>query len=112
MLLIGTSEAVFLGSKRKTAGDSSAAAAPPPMDKAYADADDVAKFIEKRRGAPFFPEGSDSRVDMSASYRKEMEAVFGETPDIFSKCVLVRDFAEPLRVGSAIMKTYPGNAVT
>merc|ERR550532_935222 len=94
-----------------TTGTALAAATPPPMDKAYADADEVARFLEKRRGAEFFPEGSDSRLDMSAAERKELEDVFEERPDIFSKCILIRDFAEPLRVGSAIIKTSdPGSA--
>jgi len=85
---------------------------PLPM---YADADDAAGFLESQRGSEFFPEGSKSDIDEAPDQRRALKDAFEERPDLFQNCMLIRDFAEPLRLGSAIaddvtLGPVPGSA--
>jgi len=74
----------------------------PTLPKMYSDADEIARYIEKRRPMNFATEGAKVDVDVPADQEETMKNAFEETPDIFSHCVLIRDFATPLRVGSAL----------
>lgn len=71
----------------------------PPM---YTDADEVARYLEKRRPVEIATEGAKPDVDIPVSEEESMVAAFEETPDVFRHCVLIRDFATPLRVTSAL----------
>jgi len=72
-----------------------------PFAWQYDHAEDVTRDVETRRGAAFFPEGTDASVDMSINDHHEVDNIFGQDPSIYANCILIRDFAEPLRVGSA-----------
>jgi len=75
-----------------------------PFEQLYDDADAVARDLELRRGHAFYPEGSHQAVDMDDADQSEIPAAFGEEPSVFKDCLLIRDFAMPLRVGSAIIE--------
>jgi len=76
----------------------------PPEDVMFSEADDVANYLEKRRTVELVPEGARAGVDVTEDEQKEMESIFseGERPNIFKNCMLIRDFATPLRRGSAL----------
>jgi len=73
-----------------------------PFPWLYDHADEVAKDLELRRGAEFIPEGSVEGVDVSANEAQEQASIFDTEPSVFKNCILIRDDARPLRVGSAI----------
>lgn len=81
----------------------------PPLSPAhfYEDASKVEHYLEKRRGVEFYPEGSKPGVDLSNAALKELAEEFEEEPDVFKHCILVRDFAEPLRTGSGLNAVHP-----
>lgn len=74
-----------------------------PYHWAYDETDAVARDVEERHGADFYPEGTHKEVDMPVNEQHKIDSIFNQEPSIFTNCVLIRDFAEPLRVGSAIM---------
>eukprot|EP00929_Paragymnodinium_shiwhaense_P093228 TRINITY_DN5336_c0_g1_i5.p1 TRINITY_DN5336_c0_g1~~TRINITY_DN5336_c0_g1_i5.p1 ORF type:complete len:1589 (-),score=479.18 TRINITY_DN5336_c0_g1_i5:214-4980(-) len=75
-----------------------------PFAPLYEDADDVAHDVELRHGAEFFPDGTHDDVDMRTNDQHEVDSFFSQDPSVFGNCVLIRDFAEPLRVGSAVVE--------
>mmetsp|Transcript_161360 Transcript_161360/g.286099 ORF Transcript_161360/g.286099 Transcript_161360/m.286099 type:complete len:1355 (+) Transcript_161360:74-4138(+) len=77
---------------------------PAPFAHLYEEADAVARDAELRRGNMFHPEGSKADVDVSKQDQFQVDAFFNQDPNIFGHCVLIRDFAEPLRVGSAMIR--------
>merc|ERR1719359_1355800 len=80
-----------------------------PFPWLYDHADEVAKDLELRRGAQFIPEGSLEGVDISANEAQEQKSIFDSEPSVFKNCILIRDDARPLRVGSAISMQWQGN---
>lgn len=74
----------------------------PELPIEYTDVDEVAKYLEQRRPMEMQMEGAKPDVDIPVSEEKWVITAFEETPDIFKNCVLIRDFATPLRVGSAL----------
>merc|ERR1719424_11273 len=76
-----------------------------PFSYMYQDSDSVARDVELRRGVEFHPQGTQPEIDMSKQDQFTTDTFFSQDPSIFGHCILIRDFAEPLRVGSALMKT-------
>jgi len=78
---------------------------PPPMPFAYMyeHPGDIAHDVELRNDPDLIPEGAKTNIDVPENEQHEVESIFLENPSLFSHCVLVRDFVEPLRVGSALM---------
>merc|ERR1712100_172508 len=68
-------------------------------------ADEVAHDMELRLGASYFTEGSSVAVDMDTTEKYEERSIFTMDPSVFKHCVLIRDFAMPLRVGNALVHT-------
>ncbi|CAK0870648.1 unnamed protein product [Prorocentrum cordatum] len=86
------------------------AGAPPlgPFPWVYEHSGAVARDLELRAGARFFPEGASAQIDMTENDRHRSDAVFSREPSVFDGCVLVRDFAAPLRVGAAVRRQRGG----
>merc|ERR1719329_401762 len=79
---------------------------PGPDWNLFEHADEVARDVELRRGAEFFPEGTVPGVDVTAQEENEVQDIFNMDPNaVFGNCMLIRDYAEPLRVGNAIIRT-------
>jgi len=79
---------------------------PGPDWNLFEHADEVARDVELRRGAEFFPEGTVPGVDVTALEENEVQDIFNMDPNaVFGNCMLIRDYAEPLRVGNAIIRT-------
>ena len=77
-----------------------------PHEDAFQYTESVIDDAELRNGDDLFvPEGTHSNVDISDTEHHEIDAVFAQDPSIFKNCMLIRDYAEPLRVGSAMMAT-------
>mmetsp|Transcript_65061 Transcript_65061/g.155366 ORF Transcript_65061/g.155366 Transcript_65061/m.155366 type:complete len:1258 (+) Transcript_65061:107-3880(+) len=74
-----------------------------PFNRLLEGAGDVAKDAELRRGAEFFPEGAHVDVDIPVNQQHELDSIMTREPSVFGHCLLVRDYAEPFRVGSSIM---------
>jgi len=81
---------------------------PPKPDPIYEGGDVAAGFLEKQGGIKFEPEGAQSDLDISPNQRRALIHAFDERPDLFSGCMLIHDFAMPLRVGSAIIEVRNG----
>jgi len=77
---------------------------PEPFPYMFTEADAVARDAELRRGMEFHPQGSKSNIDVTKQEQFKVDSFFSQDPSIFGHCVLIRDFAEPLRVGSALME--------
>merc|ERR1719424_2052225 len=77
-----------------------------PFSYMYQDSDSVARDVELRRGVEFHPQGTQPEIDMSKQDQFTTDTFFSQDPSIFGHCILIRDFAEPLRVGSALIKTH------
>jgi len=79
---------------------------PPPMPFAYMyeHPGEIAHDVELRNDPDLIPEGAKTNIDVPENEQHEVESIFMEDPSLFSHCVLVRDFVEPLRVGSALME--------
>merc|ERR1711988_757100 len=75
-----------------------------PFPWAYDGADAVARDVEERHGPEFFPEGTHTEVDMPANVQHKIDSLFNQEPNVFGNCILIRDFAEPLRLGSSLIK--------
>jgi hypothetical protein len=75
-----------------------------PYQYMYDHADAVARDAELRRGVEFHPQGTNPVLDKSKRQQFVTDTFFSQDPSIFGHCVLIRDFAEPLRVGSAMMR--------
>jgi len=75
-----------------------------PFHNLLESAGDVAKDAELRRGAEFYTEGAHVDADVPVNQQHELDSIFTRDPSIFGHCLLVRDYAEPFRVGSSIMK--------
>lgn len=73
----------------------------PPLGDMYAGADGVTRYLENGKSNLYF-EGARPDVDVPSGDERDLKNIFEETPDIFKSCVLVREFATPLRVGSAL----------
>jgi hypothetical protein len=74
-----------------------------PYSYMYDESDAVARDVELRRGADFFPQGTNPEVDVPAKEQFVTDTFFTQDPSIFGNCILIRDYAEPLRVGSALV---------
>jgi len=85
---------------------------PPPLDPIYDASSAAANVLEQQTDIGFVPEGSQSDLDVSPTERNNLIHAFDRKPDIFDGCLLIHDFATPLRVGSAILnrKTAPDDA--
>ena len=83
---------------------------PAPFWDYYEFSDDIATDLETRRGADFNPEGTNIGIDENAAERHETRNIFTMHPKVFGHCRLIRDYAEPLRVGNALVHkaTQPG----
>lgn len=86
-------------------GDGEKTPATEPFEHMYSDSDSVARDVELRRGADFHPEGTQSEIDMTKQDKFKADSFFNQDPSVFGHCVLIRDVAAPLRVGSAMVKT-------
>ena len=75
-----------------------------PLAHMYDDVDEVSRDIELRGGPGFFPEGTHPEVDMSSNEQHDVAGIFSENVDVFGHCILIRDYAEPLRVGSGLVR--------
>jgi len=74
-----------------------------PFQELFDNADAVARDAELRRGADFWPEGAHEDVDVKAKHLNEANEIFSQEPNIYKNCMLIRDYAQPLRVGSSII---------
>merc|ERR1712093_951202 len=75
-----------------------------PFPWAYEESDSVARDVEERHGAEFYPEGTHTNVDMAANAQHKIDSLFNQEPNVFGNCILIRDFAEPLRLGSSLIR--------
>jgi len=77
---------------------------PPPMPFSYMfeHPGEIAHDVELRSDSDLIPEGANIELDVPVNEQHEVDSIFLEDPSIFTHCVLIRDFAEPLRVGSAL----------
>merc|ERR1719235_1879112 len=66
-------------------------------------ADEVARDLELRGVQDFFTEGVHPEVDMKTNQVHDILDIFSEDINVFGHCILIRDYAEPLRVGSGLV---------
>jgi len=77
---------------------------PEPFSHMYEDSDSVSRDVELRRGVAFHPQGTKPEVDLTDQEQFTTDSFFSQDPNIFGHCMLIRDLATPLRVGSAMIK--------
>mmetsp|Transcript_5274 Transcript_5274/g.11708 ORF Transcript_5274/g.11708 Transcript_5274/m.11708 type:complete len:1204 (+) Transcript_5274:76-3687(+) len=78
-----------------------------PYPQIYNEIDRIAEDHEIRMAPPFYPEGT-SMSDMTVNQLNAIPKSFGEKPDMWSNCMLIRDIAEPFRVASAAVEREVG----
>uniref|UniRef100_A0A7S1EZS1 DUF8019 domain-containing protein n=1 Tax=Noctiluca scintillans TaxID=2966 RepID=A0A7S1EZS1_NOCSC len=75
-----------------------------PFSYLYHNANKVAHDTEMRYRPSFFPEGTHVGVDMGVNEVHETETIFSQQPSPFANCLLIRDYAMPLRVGTSLQE--------
>merc|ERR1739848_241541 len=75
------------------------------VEKVYDEVDKVVRDLEVRQKPNFITDGTNFDIDVSPEDKAALESLFDMPPDIFTRCLLIRDYARPLRVGSALMTT-------
>lgn len=85
----------------KTGMDESTVMPAEPFAYLYNNSDEIARDLETRVTGSFYPQGTHDGVDIPLNEQHRIDSLFEKEPNVFDGCLFVRDFAQPLRVGSA-----------